>query len=440
MMRAFSLFILIFAGLISAQDSSGISSKFYPIIIDSIKITGNEITEDFIIKRELNFKVGDSLYYKDLQFNRDRIFSLGIFNRVDLYFEEADGKNSLVIDIEESWYIYPIPLIELKDKSWDKISYGFYLVVKNFRGRNETIGLTCAFGYDPSFSLNYTIPSLTDDGNYYLYSDLYYREIKNKSQYALSLAGVSFTQKIMYGTVGFGRRFGLFNRVSVALGYTVVENPFFISGISASDERIDRFPSLGINYIYDTRDLVQFPTNGMYLNSTVNFKGLGVNDINYQILSMDYRAYLPIIGDLIAKGRVAGRFGFGNLVPTHDYSYIGFGERIRGFYAEEMEGNHLYIASAEIFYPIIKEFQINLDFIPILPKELLHYRAGLYVQLFTDSGTAISNQERISFEDFKSGYGAGITFLILPYNILRLEYAASESGATQWIFDLGISF
>ena len=41
---------------------------------------------------------------------------------------------------------------------------------------------------------------------------------------------------------------------------------------------------------------------------------------------------------------------------------------------------------------------------------------------------------------FNSGYGFGITFLILPYQILRVEVAFNEQIKSQLIFELGISF
>jgi outer membrane protein assembly factor BamA len=420
--------------LLSQQDSS-----FYPFRVDSVAVIGNDITEEEIITRELTFSLGESITYEDILYNRERIFSLGIFNRVDI-FTDAGDTNILFIDVEESWYIYPLPFAELKDKSWEKVSYGIDVFIRNFRGRNETVRVRAGFGYDPSLYLNYTIPSLTADGNYYLFTDFYYRNVRNKSKYALSLTTENFNQKFLTGLVGLGRRFGIFHRFSLSTGFTYIENPIFVPGISASPDRIDRFPQLGFGYAYDTRDLAQFPKEGILFSIAGVFKGFDINDVNYRIFNLDFREYRQLFGGLVAKWRLAGRFGFGKLIPTYDYSYLGFGDRIRGYYSEEMEGHHLYLASAELAYPIINELRINLDFIPLIPKELLHYRTGLYLNLFTDSGTTKLKNQKISTADFYSGYGAGLTFLILPYNIARVEFAISETGVTEWIFDLGISF
>jgi outer membrane protein assembly factor BamA len=438
MYKIFFLVLSLNVIILAQQDQD--NSNYFPLRIDSIAVIGNEITDLDIITRELTFSLGDSISYEDMMYNRERVFSLGIFNRVDIYSWSDGDVNTLIIDVEESWYIYPLPFAELKDKSWDKISYGLDLFIRNFRGRNETIRTRASFGYDPSLYLNYTIPSLTSDGNYYLFTDFFFRNIKNKSRTALFLTEDNFSQKFISGLAGFGRRFGVFHRASVNAGFTYSESPFYLSGISASSGRIDRFPHLGFNYIYDTRDLAQFPRDGIFFNSGVVFKGFDINEINYQIINLDFREYRPLIGELAAKWRLSGRFGFGKLIPTYDFSYIGFGERIRGFYTREMEGHHLYLASAELYYPILKEVRVNLDFIPLIPRELLHYRAGLYFQFFTDTGMTKFKHQRFSLGDFASGYGTGLTILILPYNIIRIEFAVSEYGSTEWIFDLGISF
>jgi outer membrane protein assembly factor BamA len=432
------IFLIIFTSTILPQQES--NSGFYPFVVDSIRIIGNDITDADIITRELTFPIGDSISYDEMMYNRERIFSLGIFNRVDLYTEVTDNINILIIDVEESWYIYPLPFAELKDKSWDKFSYGMDIYVKNFRGRNEFIRIRGSLGYDPSIYFNYSVPSLTSDGNYYFYTDFLFRDVRNKSRTALLLTNENFDQKFITALAGFGRRFGVFHRVSVNAGYTYAESPFYLSGISASPDRIDRFPQIGFSYIYDTRDLAQFPKNGIFFNTAAAFKGFSINNIDYQILNLDFREYRPIFGDLVGKWRLAGRFGFGKLIPTYDFSYIGFGERIRGYYSKEAEGHHLYLASAELSYPIFNEVRINLDFIPLIPKELLHYRAGLYIQFFTDAGMTKLKHEKISIRDIASGYGTGLTVLILPYNIIRAEFAVSETGLTEWIVDIGISF
>jgi outer membrane protein assembly factor BamA len=408
--------------------------------VDSIVIQGNKITDEDIILRELTFQAFDSLTNKILGYNRERIYSLGLFTKVDVFIYPKDGKNILVIDVEESWYIYPIPVLNIRDNDWKKLSYGMHLVIKNFRGRNETIIAKAEFGYDPAFQLSYYKPSITYGSDFYLGTEVLFRSTANKSLTAADLYGEDFEQKFFIGSLVFGRRFGLYQRANIALNYNYVETPKYVEGINASSQRIDRYPSVGLEYSYDTRDLLQFPKSGILGLARLEFKGLGLNDINYQVLKLDFREYRNIVDNLIAKWRLAARFTSGASIPYYDYSFIGYDEKIRGNYKLIQEGNNLYIGSLELFYPLIKDFNIAFDFIPIVPRELVSYRIGLYLELFGDAGTTQFSGDPITFNDFRSGYGVGLSLLVLPYNSLRFEVAFDEYQNAEFILGLGASF
>jgi len=124
--------VIVFSSLIFPQNTDSLSnSKLYPFIVDSITIIGNDITEEFIILRELNFSVGDTLTQQNSLYNRERVYSLGIFNHVYFIPNLVEDKRILTIEIEESWYIYPVPLIEAKENDLNKLSYGMFLRIKN---------------------------------------------------------------------------------------------------------------------------------------------------------------------------------------------------------------------------------------------------------------------------------------------------------------------
>ncbi|MDO8549504.1 MAG: BamA/TamA family outer membrane protein [Ignavibacteria bacterium] len=408
-------------------------------ILDSIKIFGNDITEDFIILRELTFEPGDTVDQHILEYNKERVYSLGIFNKVNFRFQDIDS-TILNIEIEESWYIYPIPFFQIKDNDWDKFSYGISILVKNFRGRNETLTGSAALGYDPSFSISYFKPSIIYKSNVYFNVNLSHRTITNRSAAAANLYGNDFEYTYIINEVGIGNRFGLFHWAGFDIGFNYVESPKYFKGSNASNERIDRLLKLGFSYSYDTRDLIQFPSEGMLFFFYMQFKGLGLNNTDYRIFNIDFREYRNLIGDLTAKWRVTTRQTAGKLIPYYDFSYLGFEERIRGHFSKEREGNNYYLGSVELFHPIIKDINITLDFIPLLPRELLTYRLALYAQLFADTGTTHLRGNPLSIKNFDTGYGIGFSLLLLPYNILRFEIATDENQNVEYILNLGVSF
>jgi outer membrane protein assembly factor BamA len=415
-------------------------SNLYPFIVDSIKIQGNETTENFIILKELTFTIGDTINATIISYNRERIYSLGIFNRVKLIPQKLDGKNILNINVEESWYIYPIPFVYYKENDFKKLSYGLSVRIKNFRGRNEELSGIFAFGYDPTFYLRYYNPNISGRENIFFRTELGYADIANKSPSAELLYGGNFSQKYYFIRLLAGKRFGLFHRLSFTTSYNYIETPFFIPKINASDNRIDNLVDLGIGYEYDTRDLVQFPKNGIYTNLSYTFKGLSIDKINYSVAWIDFREYRDLFENLIAKWRIASRLTFGGNIPYYDYSIIGLDDKIRGHYNKKIEGNNYYFTSLQLYYPIIDELNIDLTFIPLIPKQLLSYRIGFYTQIFIETGAAQLKGKPLTFSDFNSGYGAGLTLLILPYNVARIDFALDEYKNLETIFNLGISF
>lgn len=434
-------FVIVFSFLLNAQTTDSLfSSNLYPFIVDSISISGNKTTESFVILRELNFEIGDTLTRSNAIFNRERVYSLGIFNHV--YFNPSiiDSLKILNIQVDESWYIYPIPFIEAKESDLKKLSYGAYLRLKNFRGRNEDLTAVIALGYDPTYQLSYYNPNLEYRNNIFFRTTFSYSDVTNKSRIAEKLNGENFSQKFIGISLLVGKRLDLFNRVYVLGAYSYIETPFYIPGINASDNRIDNLVEIGLGYEHDTRDLAQFPKNGIFSSINYNFRGLGVDGISYGIGRIDFREYRNIFHKLISKWRFSSRFAFGDEVPYYDYSIIGIDEKVRGHLAKKIEGKEYYFGSLEFYYPIIEELNIDLTFIPIIPDQLLTYRVGFYTQIFAETALARFEDQPFALNRFNSGYGLGLTFLVLPYQVFRVEVAFDENLKSQLVLDLGISF
>ena len=126
------LFLLLSICINASQSDSLLISKSTSIVVDSIKIKGNNTTEEFVILRELTFDIGNKVDGETLNYNRERVYSLGIFNIVEFYFLQEQNKNILVIDVQESWYIYPIPFVQLREDGLKDASYGMNFIYKNF--------------------------------------------------------------------------------------------------------------------------------------------------------------------------------------------------------------------------------------------------------------------------------------------------------------------
>lgn len=441
----FLINIVLFTSFISIHLSAQTDTVFYQgnyrVVIDSIKITGNETTKDFVILRELTISIGDTISPRTASYDRERIYSLRIFNAVELKPYRYQQQNYLLIVVEESWYIYPIPVFFLKDKDWSKLSYGMALSWLNFRGRNERITGLATFGYDPSFGFTYFNPNLAYNQNLNFQTNIAYTTVTNRSLEAEDLYGSQFEQESFVSRLQLGKRFGNYHWLYLNTGFDYIETPIYIEGINASNSRIDRTLIGGLSYVYDTRDLRQYATEGLYSLLSFEYKGFGIDNIGYYVADLDFREYRKIADTFTAKWRITARHTGGELVPYYDYSYIGYGNRVRGyFYGDEQEGNDSFLGSIEFDYPIINETRIDLYFIPLLPRSLLSYRFSLIAELFADTGATRDEGDAWTIRSFDSGYGAGLSFLVLPYFICRVEFAINDNARTEWIFDLGASF
>lgn len=393
-----------------------------------------------MISRELTFGIGDTLTFAKARYNKERVYSLGLFNQVNFHPSKEDGKNIIEINVEESWYIYPIPFFAAEDGKLDKITAGMIVRIENFRGRNETLSALIALGYDPAFYLSYFNPNTIGDEKIFFAGTVGYSSINSKSIFAENAYGNQFEQKHIFTEFQVGKRFDVFQKLYVNFGYKYIETPEYVYGVNASNDRIDRFPSVGLGYLYDDRDLSLFPTYGIFVNPAISWKGLGFENINYAIANIDLRGYSAIIGNLFVKGRIKTRHSIGDLVPYYNYSILGFGDYIRGQGIKKMEGNHFYLTTIELFHPIIAERQVKLDFIPLVPKQLLSYRVALFIQAFAEAGAVQLHQKPISIRDFVPGYGFGLSLLILPYYVLRGEVAFDKYRNAELIFDIKVSF
>jgi len=408
--------------------------------VDSIKILGNKNTKDFIILRELNFSIGDIINNETLLFNRERIFSLGIFTKVSVLLEKRGEKNIAVIMIEESWYIFPIPFINVREKSFERTSYGISLKYKNFRGRNETIRATASFGYDPFYRFEYENPLLISSAEISLYLSFAFGSPINKSPLLEKLYGKPFDFKTVLLSAILGKRVTKESSFFFIFNYSNIKSPSnYFNDYMASGSSSDKQITAGLSYSYDSRNLKQYASKGEYLELNYLLNGIGNKNISYNTINIDTRKYQEIYKSLLVKGHLNLRHTFGKRIPLYDNSMLGYDYYIRGNRYNISEGNNRILASLELAYPILPEWNFAID-LPILPNSLTRSRIAIIAGIFSDAGTVFNNVDKFELNNFSSGYGFGLTFLFLPYSAFRIEYAFNEFGKGELLLGTGISF
>ncbi len=431
-------FLFFLLASLLAQDSLSVpGSVARPVTIDRIVIRGNNVTKDYVILREMSLKPGDTLRLKEVEFDRNRIYSLGLFNRVEFSYEVTDDQATVYVDVNERWYVFPFLVIGVKDRDWKKFYYGLGLLHYNFRGRNEKISGAFALGYDPYVSLRYRNPLLSLESNLFSDIKLFYSRIRNKSLVSQH-EGPNFDEN-HYGLDGtIGKRFDLFRSVSLSLGYQVLTVSENQAGRTLSPSGRDAFLSGTLAFIHDSRDLTEYPSRGTFLWLWIRKNGFGGGPVDYYRATADVRKFIPSGGGIILAARLLGSFVGGGAVPNYGHVYFGYEERIRGHFSEVFEGENLFGVTAEVRVPILPARFFRVKAVPV--KEFGLWRFGVYGTIFGDVGKVWYRDEALTLRNQVKGYGAGLNFL-LPYSaVLRAEYALNETRRGQFILDISSSF
>ncbi|MFN7261084.1 MAG: POTRA domain-containing protein, partial [Cyclobacteriaceae bacterium] len=95
------------------------------VTVNRIIIIGNKRTRDPIISRELSLKTSDTVrFYKlpeILSLDKRKIYNLRLFNTVTIRsLEMSYNTIDLLVEVEERWYTWPIPIFELADRNFNE--------------------------------------------------------------------------------------------------------------------------------------------------------------------------------------------------------------------------------------------------------------------------------------------------------------------------------
>lgn len=405
--------------------------------VDSIKVWGNDETKDFVIIREMTLQRDSLITHEAIEYDQNRIYSLGLFNRVEMEIEPTSGTSAnLHVRVHERWYIYPFPIFGLKDRDWSKVYYGVGLMHINFRGRNEKIFASFALGFDPWVSLSYKNSFLEPTGTYFLESGISYNRVRNRSTLLEQQVG-EFDEEHYSISLTAGKRVGIQHVLWANVGYRSVTTQEAGSPGIPAIVRTDNYPRASVGYMYDTRDLSEYPSYGRFASISMTKFNIPSGDIDFIHLNADYRHYIPVTPSFVMTGRVFTVLTAGKEPPSYEHVYFGYGERIRGHFKQIMEGENLAGISTELHYSLLAPVYVTVGF---LPKEFSLWRFGITAAVFADAGTVWFRDQRVDWLNSPSGYGGGLHFL-LPFGIVfRTEYAWNELGKSEFIFDVGASY
>ncbi len=416
----------------AVEVDESIASDTTTFSFSRIDIIGNEVTKDDVILRELHFKKFTPVTFAEITAGRKRIQSLALFTRVKFDIIGESEHAILLITVFERWFVFPIPVLYLNERSWDKITYGGKLLWYNFLGRNILLNFTAAFGYNPQFKLSYRNPWFLGKLKLFTNFSIYSGKVRSQSpdlrDYEDKRKGVDWL---------IGKRFGHFTFLGLTLGYTEISAPPDI-GLTLSPSGTDYLPSIRLDLQYDDRDLKEYPHKGW--KTLFWGKRVGNDEwIDYYRYGADIRRYQPLSRNVTLALRAATDLSSGD-IPSYSRVFFGYGERIRGKFYDVFEGENLVFGGAELRFPLMKIRYIDTEPVPGFEDYSSNLKFGISGVIFFDSGAVWYQDENLTGDKLNSGFGLGLHFHMPYIDIFRVECAFDTKWKPQAIAEVVMAF
>ena len=414
----------------------------FKLVVKDIVISGNDITKDEIILREMSLKKNSIFTYRKYVHDKQNIYNLRLFTKVDLVpIPVSDKEIVLNVDVNEKWYIMPLPHGGLEEGEWKKLWLGLNLRWENFRGRNETMSLFFRVFYNPAVRLSYSVPWIGRKLHFYSSVSFGFERTRNQSLEALGLPSGSGT--IRYNDSNFDfYRYNTFLTVGkyiaeklslfTNIGYDYLRVSQYAQGRTVSQTGTDKYFTFGLGLNYDSRDIYDFATKGYFLRTIVSRYGYSDKTINFGKFELESQSFIPF--NITPKyyitlaSRVYTSQPVGEVIPLNHHVFLGYGDNyVRGWREFAYEGEDIFTSFNELRIPIMQPSYIKADKLPIardLPIiKKLDLKYGLYFTMFYDLGGVWNRSDNIRNVRFRSGAGIGLNF-ILPFGyIVRTDWA-----------------
>ena len=450
----FILSFLVTASVGFAQvDSSG--SGYF--VIDNIEIEGNKRTKTFIIERELDFKIGDTVLTKNLearlQRTHNRLFNTSLFLETNTQLISTDSTHKTVkVIVRERFYTYVVPIIGLADRNFNewwvqrdhklnRLDIGVYFLQKNMRGRNESMKIKAEVGFTKKIEFTYTIPYLTKSRKlgliyyvgYILNKQVAYNTLSNKLYY---VEGASFIRERFGTSLTFTYRskFYIEHQLGVsyfnnAIGDTVAQlNPtYFLEGRTKQE-----FISLKYSLIRDHRDIRYYPLKGSYIRLDIEQMGIGINhDIAMTSFKSEISLYKPIQKRFNIAGTLKGKFSTPIQQPYFNQRGLGYDkESVSGYEQYVIDGQKYILGKVNLRFKLL-DWHLGLHDFP--DERFSKIPLKIFLKAYVDMGYVWDNRTDIYAQGnaiyantYLPGAGLGFDFVTYYDFVMRVEYSVNR--------------
>lgn len=438
------------------------------IQIYRIFIIGNKRTRDNIILRELTLKPGDvieeSALNEILEKDSRKLFNLHLFNYATIRPLEVEyGKSDLIVEVDERWYTWPIPVFQLSDRNFnewwenynhdlDRVTYGLKLYQYNMRGRNESLILTAFFGFQKRFELLYRIPYLDKKQKQGLILNMHFSEAKNipyqtvdhKLEFIRARERMRQTRGI---SLAYTYRNSFYNHHRLKLEYqeaTIADTIQFINPNYFDTEQLRQtYDAISYEFTSDHRDVFAYPLNGYYLQGHLQHSGITLqDDFTKTEAWLSFAKYVDLKNNFFLSNFTFAYASTPDELPYYNFGVMGYNKIfVRGYEIYVVEGPQ-FILNKTTFKKRIFNRVYNLERWPM--TQFRHIPFSIFVKAYADWGY-VRNYPNYEINSRLSnthlgGAGLGID-LVSSYDIvLRFEYTFTLENTNGFFFHIKKEF
>lgn len=446
-------------------------STHYFIEINRIFVLGNRLTRESIILRELTLKPGDSILNHELatvlEKDQNKLFNLHLFNAVAIQpLELQPGKADLLVEVNERWYTFPVPIFELADRNfnewWEnynhdfnRVNYGLRLYQYNMRGRNETLTLTAQFGYVRRFELMYRIPYLDKRQKQGLIFKADFIDAKNVA-FQTNDHKLDFleTNQVLRNTRGmeltYTYRNSFYNHHRLGYGYrrtTVSDSLYQRNPNYLGEERqLQKFDILSYEFISDHRDVIAYPLQGYHFLFHLQKVGFAVSqDIEKLDAWVSYARYIDLKKNFFLSNFSFAYWSNKTDIPYYNFGVMGYNRIfIRGYEVNVIEGPVYMLNKTTLKKRIFhRVYSMNGSRF----KQFKYIPFSLFLKTYADFGyiknypiyTENEVNNRLS-DRLLAGGGIGLDVVSSYDVVLRFEYTLNNEGRAGFFFHIKKEF
>lgn len=437
------------------------------VIVNEIILVGNHKTNESIILRELDFRIGDTLLNnnlnKRLELNRRKIMNTNLFVKVDLQTTSSNGQLQIQINLQEQWFILGYPVFQLADRNFSewwsrghdfqRTIYGVDLIHSNFRGRAERLSLHLENGFTKRVDFSYRIPYINKAQKTGLGVNISYLTNKNVAFRSLNDTLFYFRSKDetmrerFSGAIFLKKRFAFYDNHTlevrfnnILIGDTILKlNPNYF----ANKRNRQIYSQISYYFNYDFRDNVTYPLRGKRYELYISKLGiLPSDDINQLEIIGDYSFYKQLSNKWFLGINLEAKISFPNFQPFFNTRGLGYGsDLVRGFELYVIDGSKYFYGRNNLRYELFNK-KINLRFLKI--KQFNQIPIGLYPNLFADYGYvenrfATENRSKLA-NRLIYGYGFGLDIVTYYNLVVRFNYAINSLNKGNFVFSIGREF